>query len=178
MKESLCVIPVLVLLCFVVGCQDKAAMAELEKYKAQAAVEEQNIALHARSADAWRKRDISAWKEMVSPDFVFHYEIGRNDSLEKTIELMKQHNAAVERTSRDEDVFAKGDKVVVRYVIKHAFKEDVDGFQTKGKTVEGNGIEILRIANGKIAEIWDASDSLSLLEQIGYEVRPKEEKKK
>jgi hypothetical protein len=44
MKKYLSIIPLVFLLCFVVGCQDKAAMAELEEFKAQAALEEQNIA--------------------------------------------------------------------------------------------------------------------------------------
>ena len=44
MKKYFSVIPLVFLLCFVVGCQDKAAMAELKEFKAQAALEEQNIA--------------------------------------------------------------------------------------------------------------------------------------
>lgn len=44
MRKYLSVIPLVLLVCFVVGCQDKAAMAELEEFKAQAALEEQNRA--------------------------------------------------------------------------------------------------------------------------------------
>jgi hypothetical protein len=40
MKKYLYVVPPVILFCFTIACQDKAAMAELEKYKAQAAVEE------------------------------------------------------------------------------------------------------------------------------------------
>ena len=45
MKKLLCVVPLVILFFFTIACQDKAAMAELEKYKAQAKVEEQNIEL-------------------------------------------------------------------------------------------------------------------------------------
>jgi hypothetical protein len=38
MKKYLSVIPLVLLLYFVVGCRDKAAMAELSKFKAQAAI--------------------------------------------------------------------------------------------------------------------------------------------
>ncbi|MBN2258404.1 MAG: hypothetical protein JW704_11400, partial [Anaerolineaceae bacterium] len=48
MKKYLLVIPLFFLLCFVVGCQDKAAMAELDEFRAQAAVEEQNKAIIER----------------------------------------------------------------------------------------------------------------------------------
>ncbi len=43
MKKYPSVIPLVLLLCFVVGCQDKAAMAELEEFKAQAAVEQAGV---------------------------------------------------------------------------------------------------------------------------------------
>jgi hypothetical protein len=48
MKNLSMILPLALILCFMVGCQDKAAMAELEEFKAQAAVEEQNKALVMR----------------------------------------------------------------------------------------------------------------------------------
>ena len=42
MKKLISILPLVLILCFMVGCQDKAAMAELEEFKAQAALEEQN----------------------------------------------------------------------------------------------------------------------------------------
>ncbi len=42
MKKLLTIIPLVILLCFIFGCQDKAAIAELEEFRAQAAIEEQN----------------------------------------------------------------------------------------------------------------------------------------
>lgn len=44
MTKYLSVVPLVLLLCFVVGCQNKAALAELEQFKVQAALEEQNNA--------------------------------------------------------------------------------------------------------------------------------------
>jgi hypothetical protein len=37
MKRMGMILPMTLILCFMVGCQDKSAMAELEKFKAQAA---------------------------------------------------------------------------------------------------------------------------------------------
>ena len=45
MKKLCMILSLALILCFMVGCQDKGAMAELDEMKAQAAVEEQNIAL-------------------------------------------------------------------------------------------------------------------------------------
>ena len=42
MKKLSLILSLALILCFIVGCQDKAALAELEEFRAQAAVEEQN----------------------------------------------------------------------------------------------------------------------------------------
>ena len=49
-KKYLMTLPLALILCLMVGCQDKEAMAELEEFKAQAAVEEQNkeIVTHSK----------------------------------------------------------------------------------------------------------------------------------
>jgi len=52
MKKYLCAIPLVLLLCFSIACQDKAAMVELEKFRAQAKLEEQNAEKHAQGQDA------------------------------------------------------------------------------------------------------------------------------
>jgi hypothetical protein len=42
MKKHFLIFSLVMALCFMVGCQDKAAMAELEAMKAQTKIEEQN----------------------------------------------------------------------------------------------------------------------------------------
>ena len=42
MKKLFMILPLVLVLCFAFGCQDKEATAELEEFKAQAALEEQN----------------------------------------------------------------------------------------------------------------------------------------
>ena len=57
-KKLFMILLLTLILCFMVGCQDKEALAELEESKAQAEVEEQNMALFKRSSEAWLKEDI------------------------------------------------------------------------------------------------------------------------
>jgi len=177
MNKYLYVVPLLVLLCFVIGCQDKAAMAELEKYKAQAAVEEQNKALALRFTDAYQKGDIAAVKEICSPDFIEH-GVGRTFSLEQAIEILKGNMAIFsDFTIIAEDMIARGDKVAIRYLLKVTHTGEGLGIPATGKKAESTGIEILRFENGKIAEAWAEEDVSSLLMQLGFEMKPKEEKK-
>ena len=178
MKKRLHVVPLVLLLCCPIACQDKAAMAELEKYRAQAAVEEQNKALAIRFTEAYQTGDIAAIKEICSHDFVEH-GVGQTFSLEQAIETLKGNMAIFsDFTIIAEDVIAKGDEVAVRYHLKVTHTGEGLGIPATGKKAESAGIEILRFENGKIAEAWTAEDILGLLTQLGFELKPKEEKKK
>ena len=177
MTKYLCIIPMLFLLCVVVGCQNRAAMTELEKYRAQAAVEEQNKALAIRFTEAYQTGDIAAIKEICSHDFVEH-GVGQTFSLEQAIETLKGNMAIFsDFTIIAEDVIAKGDEVAVRYHMNVTHSGPGLGIPATGKKAESTGIEILRFENGKIAEAWAAEDVLGLLMQLGFEMKPKEEKK-
>ena len=165
MKKLLMVIPLVFLLCFAFACQDKAAMAE---------VEEQNIALIMRHYEAWNSGDIEAIKEIFSPDYVFHSGPGQDESLEQMIELLKpQMEAWPDRTFSVEDILAKGDKVVSRFIFKGTHEGDIEGFPATGKKIETTGIEIWRVENGKIVESWEVTDRLGGAQQLGMELKPK-----
>ncbi len=173
------ILPLALILCFMVGCQDKEAMAELEEFKAQAEVEEQNKALIMRYYEAWDSEDIEAIiKEIFSPDYVWHTGSGQDLSLEEAIESLKlQMVMFPDRTISDEDIIVKGDKVIVRYIFRGTHERDVEGFPATGNKVEVRGIEIVRVENGKIVESWEATDTLSFYQQLGFELKPKEEEK-
>jgi steroid delta-isomerase-like uncharacterized protein len=177
MKKQFMILPVVLILCFMVGCQDKASMAELEAMKAQSEVEEQNKALFKPYYDAWFNGDIEALKGIISPDFIWHTGLDPDSSLEEMIEHVNKQKAMYSnRTYSEEDIIAKGDKVVLRYIMRGAHTGDVEGFPATGNEFETSGIEIIRIESGKIVESWDAFDSLSHYEQLGMELKPKEEK--
>ena len=177
MKKLSIILPLALILCFMVGCQDKEAMAELEEFKAQAEVEEQNKALVMRYSEAWDKGDVEALKEIFSPDYVLHIS-GPGLSLEETIELLKQQQVMFpDRTYSIEDTILEGDKVVLRYTFRATHTGDIEGFPATGKKVESEAIEIVRVENGKIVECWDASDDLGFYQQLGFELKPKEEEK-
>jgi len=67
MKKFLMIIPLALILCFMVGCKDKEAMAELEKFKAQRKVEEQNIELIRNANETWSKKNYEKIREFFPP---------------------------------------------------------------------------------------------------------------
>ena len=181
MKKLFMILPLVLVLCFVYGCQDKAAMAELEAFKAQAGVEEANKALATRYNEAWESGDLEAIKEIYSPDFVWHASDGGDYSSEEMIEInrkaIEQHKTAFpDMTIIKEDVIVKGDKVITRYTLRGTHTGDVEGIPATGNKIEFSGIEIIRIENGKIVKSWEENNLLRFYQQLGMELKPKEEK--
>ncbi|NIO47895.1 MAG: hypothetical protein GTN73_00435 [Candidatus Aminicenantes bacterium] len=78
MKKLIIILSMALILCFMVGCQDKEAMAELEEFKAQAAVEEANKAFATRYNEAWESGDLEAIKEIF---FLTLYGMHRTEAI-------------------------------------------------------------------------------------------------
>jgi hypothetical protein len=68
-KKYLWVVPLVILICFIIACQDKAAMAELEKYRAQAAIEARNIEVIKTAIAAVDKGDLEVFQTCLAPEF-------------------------------------------------------------------------------------------------------------
>ena len=73
MKKLYMILPLALILCFMVGCQDKEAMAELEEFRAKAALKEQNKELARKWLEAWNKGNFETFKELLAPDFVLYF---------------------------------------------------------------------------------------------------------
>jgi predicted ester cyclase len=147
MKKLFMILPLVLIVCFMVGCQDKEAMAELEEFKAQAALEEANRALVMRYNEAWESGSLEAVKEMFSPDFVWHTTEGRDLSLEELIETgtnnYEMYKAAFpDMTFINEDVIVKGDKAITRYTFRGTHTGDLEGSPATGNELEMSGIHV------------------------------------
>jgi steroid delta-isomerase-like uncharacterized protein len=153
-------------------------MAELEEFKAQAALEEQNEDLINRAYEAWNKIDIEALKEIYSQDFLWHFAGGEAFALKDLIEdLTWEISVYPDRTFIPEDSISKGDKVVSRYVLRGTHAGEREGLPPTGKKIKMEGIFISRVEDGKIMETWEVADLLSIYKQLGYELKQKKENK-
>ncbi len=66
-----------------------------------------------------------------------------------------------------EDMIAENDIVVTRYILRGTHLGELRGMHPTGKQVTLQGIVISRIIDGKIAEEWNLSDKLGLMQQLG-----------
>ncbi len=181
MNKYLCVVPLILVFCFTFACKDKAAMAELAKYRAQAAVEEQNKALLNRMWDAWNKGDFEVWKQMHADEYAYYSPSNSTKPLsrEETIEMGKVFfKGFPDATTSIEGLITAGDKVITRWILRGTHKGEFAGIPATGKKVVNSGIMITRIENGKVVEDKEDYDSLGMMQQLGMELKPIEAKKK
>ena len=171
---------VVLLLCFSVACQDKAAMAELEKYKAQAKLEEQNLALIKRLVEEENNGNAQIVKELYDPTVKSYYPgspapTSQNDDYEIT----KAYFSAFPDLHQNlEEIIASGDKVTARFIARGTHKGDFQGIPATGNRIEVSGIIIFQIKDGKIVEEREELDSLGFMLQLGMELKPIAAKKK
>ncbi len=179
MKKLCMILPLALILCFMVGCQDKEVIAELEGFRTQAAVEEQNIALVKHYIETFNKGNFEAFKELLSPDYAIYSPSGypKPTSREKLIENYKgAAEVFSEFTWSIEDIIAAGDKVICRIIARGIYKGGVPDLPVTGKEFKFSMINIMRMENGKVVEEWQEDDQLGLVRQLGMELKPKEEK--
>ena len=66
-----------------------------------------------------------------------------------------------------DDLLVDGDKAVKRWTVTCKHTGDLMGVPPTGKEVVFTGINIFRIADGKIVECWSQSDALGMWQQLG-----------
>ncbi len=178
MKKLYLILSLALILCFMVGCQDKAAMAELDEFKAQAAIEEQNKEL---IRDFLRELDSGNWDivhEIFADDCKFYSPSdsapsSKNEQFATLDEIL----AAFPKWEHDiKDLFAKDDKVVVWNIDITAHEGEFQGIPASGNKIQYGAIAIYRIQNEKIVEFVQEYNTLGMMTQLGFELKPKEEK--
>jgi len=66
-----------------------------------------------------------------------------------------------------EPALADGDLEAAHVTLTGTHQGDFAGIPATGKSVEFSGIDIVRVQDGKVAEHWGSTDTLSLMQQIG-----------
>ncbi len=179
MKKLLMILPLALILCFMVGCQDKAAMVELEAMKAQAAVEEQNKAVVKQLMEEFNKKNMDIGEELNTPEYKLHFPIGSEPkSTSQHREVLEAFwGAFPDMTHTIDRLISAGDMVTGQYTIRGSHTGEFMGIPPTGNQIEETVIGIWRFSDGKIAEFWGMLDMLSFMQQLGMELKPKEEEK-
>ncbi len=179
--KKLCMISALALiLCFIVGCQDKEAMAELEAFKAQAEVEEQNKELVKRIFEGLNERNADIYQELYAPDYAWYFPSINPKPLSREEEhgfVKILWDAFHDINWSIEELIAKDDRIIARFIARGTHTGEFQGIPATENKFESSGSWIARIENGKLVEVREDADLLGMMQQLGMELKPKEEEK-
>ena len=121
--------------------------------------EEKNQALAVRyHEDIFQKGKLEVADEILSSDFIIHNPL-LPEELRKGPEGTKKFASAVIAAVPDikivhDDIFAKDDKVLIRWTNSGTNTGPLFGNPPTGKPIIVTGFDLFRISNGKIMELW------------------------
>ncbi len=130
---------------------------------------QENKAIARQAYEAINRKNLDTLDEVVASDMTDHDPgPGQAPGLEGLKQLLASLNSAFPDYHVDvEDMIAEGDKVVARLSTSGAHQGEFMGIAPTGNRVVVSGIEILRIAEGKIVELWANFDDLGRMQQLG-----------
>jgi predicted SnoaL-like aldol condensation-catalyzing enzyme len=125
---------------------------QLDKEKAN-----EDLALRYQN-DIFQEGKLQVADEVLSPDFVIHNP-DLPEELRKGAEGVKKYASALmaavsDRNLVQDDVFAKGDKVLIRWSNSGITIGPLLGYKPTDKRHVATGFDLFRISNGKIVELW------------------------
>lgn len=132
---------------------------------------EENKALVRRFYDdIWMKGNLAVADDLVAADYVRHDPRGGapTPGPEGQKQIAAMFRAAFPDFQSSYDVvLAEADLVAVRWTIRGTHQGEYLGIPPTGRGVGFTGVNIFRIAGGKIVELWNHRDDLGFMQQLG-----------
>jgi steroid delta-isomerase-like uncharacterized protein len=119
------------------------------------------------TAEFWNKQNMAVYDEYLSTDLIVHNP-DADLNYEQFKGLCQAYFAAFpDLNITTDEIIAEGDKITKVWTANCTHKGELMKIPATGKQIRVKGIELFRIADGKIAEIWAVMDNLGMLQQLG-----------
>jgi ketosteroid isomerase-like protein len=128
------------------------------------------IALRWFNLQTGKSVDLAAMDKLTTPDFVYHHPANpkvRTHEQRKKEVVIPLGKAFPDLKASVQDVIAEGDKVALRYLMSGTHKGEFMGIAPTDRRLALTSICILRLAEGKVAEMWVENNSLVMMQQLG-----------
>ncbi len=127
--------------------------------------EDHKLLLRRRIDDIWNNGNMAAIDEVIAADYVSNGQpIGR-DGFTQFVTAVRSAFPDLRFTIND--MVAETDKLAVRYTGHATHQGEFSGIPATGKSITITGIDMFRIADGKIVEEWLRFDRLGMRQQMG-----------
>ncbi len=113
--------------------------------------------------------DLAVADELLSPGFRFYFAGSPEPmNLERYKEFLVARRAAFpDRRFIVEDMIAEGEKVSARFTMRGTHKGEFWGVALSGTEVTMTGIDMIRLAEGRMVEDRVEVDQLGMMQQLG-----------
>jgi steroid delta-isomerase-like uncharacterized protein len=130
---------------------------------------EANKAVVMRVVDEmWNSGDPAAVEELIDPGMVEHGAFGAGtggrDDARATVERFR--SAFPDLVLEAQHLIAEGDHVVLHWTGRGTHEGEFMGLPPSGASITATGLDIYRIADGRVVEHWGYPDVPGLLAQL------------
>lgn len=167
-KRTFCllitVIGLVALVVVLAGCQDQ----ETGQLKEQQLLEAKNKEfIKSYTEDFWNTQNIDAFDKYYAANFMVHFANG-DQNREQAKGLYQAYFAAFpDLHITTDDLVAEGDKVTKVWTANCTHRGEFMGIPATNNQLVVKGIEVFRIIDGKIVELWASMDNLGMMQQLG-----------
>jgi steroid delta-isomerase-like uncharacterized protein len=117
--------------------------------------------------ELWNGGELDCADDVLSPTHVHHIgadELVGPDEVKDTVGRFR--TAFPDLHFELEDVVSDGDRVVVRWTATGTHVGEFAGLAATGRSARWTGIDLVRLEDGRIVELWAAADGAGLFEQL------------
>lgn len=130
---------------------------------------EQDKALVERYVELYRTGTLAIADEIVAAGFVDHAHQEMPSGPEGVKAMVRQaRDAFTGLTISVEQMIGEGDFVACHFVLTGTLSGPLGELPPAGAQITIHGIDLFRVADGKLAELWSYQDTLTFLHELGY----------
>ena len=166
MKKLFMVIPLVILFCFTLSCQQQVEKG-ITKEEAQAFTN--------RVLEMWNKANLAIADEIYANEIVRHDCNVPEDivGLENVKNYLQNlFNAFPDLNLTVDEIIVEGNKMVQRWTMTGTNTGSMGDMPPTGRNVRFSGVSIGYFVNGKLVEIWDFYNMLDMMQQLGFTLIP------
>jgi steroid delta-isomerase-like uncharacterized protein len=126
---------------------------------------EENKVLVRRFVDAYNKRNLDVFEELLAPNYFDHTSHVNREGLKQLMNMA--FKAFPDFQEAIHDIIAEGDKVWARITFTGTHTGEWMGIAPTGKIVTTEMVDIFRIENGKLVEYRDVNNNVDFLTKLG-----------
>ena len=126
---------------------------------------EENKAIVRRFVEAYNKRNLDLFDDLLTPDYFDHTSKVGVEGLKQLMNMA--FKAFPDFHEIIEDIIAEGDKVWARITFTGTHTGEFMGIAPTGKKITTEMVDIFRIFNGKLVEYRDVNNNLDYLKKLG-----------